>query len=109
MNQWIVAGIGGETDTWDRDREFSTKGGLTREQLAGRIRKTMDRTSEVMQPVSPQRLTETINSQTGPVSVLEAIYHVVGHFQLHVGQIVFITESRIGEDLGLTRLSLRAK
>jgi hypothetical protein len=50
--------------------------------------------------------TDEINPQTGPVSVLEAIYQVVGHFQQHTGQIIFATKMLAGEDLGIYRKRL---
>ena len=55
--------------------------------------------------VTADRLLDEINPQTGPVSVLEAIYQVVGHFQQHTGQIVFATKILAGEDLGLENSS----
>jgi uncharacterized damage-inducible protein DinB len=33
------------------------------------------------------------------VTVLEAIYHVVEHFSMHTGQIIFATKLLTGEDL----------
>jgi hypothetical protein len=37
------------------------------------------------------------------VSGLAAVYQVVEHFGLHYGQIVYITKSLRGEDLGFYR------
>jgi len=54
-------------------------------------------------------LLDEINPQTGTVSVLEAIYQVVGHFQQHTGQIVFATKILAGEDLGLYRPTAASK
>ena len=34
------------------------------------------------------------------VSVLEAVYHVVEHFAMHTGQIIFATKMLTGADLG---------
>ena len=43
------------------------------------------------------------------VTVLEAIYHVVEHFSMHTGQILFATKLLTGQDLGYYRhLSARA-
>src|SRR4051794_17998311 len=87
--QWIEAGIGGEKDIRDRDREFSTRGGLTAVDLLSHLKQTVDRAVAVIEGVTPARLLDEINPQTGPVSVLEAIYQVVGHFQQHTGQVIF--------------------
>jgi uncharacterized damage-inducible protein DinB len=101
--QWIEAGIGGEKDIRDRDREFSTRGGLTAVDLLSHLKQTVDRAVGVIEGVTPARLLDEINPQTGPVSVLEAIYQVVGHFQQHTGQVIFATKLLSGEDLGLYR------
>lgn len=102
--QWIIAGVGGEKDIRDRDKEFAARGGLTRDELLSRLTQTVDQCLEVIATVTPERLTETIVPQTGPVSVLEAIYQVVGHFQQHTGQIIFATKLETGQNLGLTKL-----
>jgi len=54
----------------------------------------------VIVAVTPQRLAERVVIQKYEVSVLEAIYHVVEHFSLHTGQIVFATKLLTGSDLG---------
>jgi hypothetical protein len=38
----------------------------------------------------------------GEVSVLDAIYQVVGHVQQHVGQIILLTKQMAATDLDLT-------
>ena len=101
--QWIDAGVGGEKDIRDRDREFSTRGGISRADLIAHLKQTVDRAVAVIEGVTAERLLDEINPQTGPVSVLEAIYQVVGHFQQHTGQIIFATKILSGEDLGFYR------
>lgn len=101
--QWIISGVGGAKDVRDRDAEFAAKGDLTREQLLGRLKQTVDESLAVIEGVKPERLTETITPQGNTVPVLEAIYQVVAHFQQHTGQIIFATKILSGEDLGLVR------
>jgi len=52
--------------------------------------------------VPPERLVERINPQWGEVSVMEAIYQVVGHVQQHVGQIILVTKQMTAADVDLT-------
>jgi uncharacterized damage-inducible protein DinB len=54
----------------------------------------------VIGAVTPERLAERVVIQKYEVSVLEAIYHVVEHFSLHTGQIIFATKLLTGSDLG---------
>jgi uncharacterized damage-inducible protein DinB len=101
--QWIEAGVGGKKDIRDREREFSTRGGWTAADLLSHLKQTVDRSVAVIEGVTAERLLDEVDPQTGPVSVLEAIYQVVGHFQQHTGQIIFATKLLTGEDLGLYR------
>ncbi len=103
VRQWICAGIGGEPDNRDRDSEFSTTGGLSIAELSARLKQTVADAIKIIEGLSAQRLVLVINPQDGPVSVLEAVYHVVGHFQQHTGQIIFATKILGGQDLGLYR------
>jgi hypothetical protein len=47
-------------------------------------------------------MVEQITPQGRDVSVLEAIYQVVGHVQQHVGQIILVTKQMLECDLDLT-------
>lgn len=103
MRQWIVSGVGGEPDFRDRDSEFAASGGISAADLMARLNSTVEQTIDVIEAVTPERLLAEINPQDGAVSVLGAIYHVVAHFQLHAGQIIFATKIYAGESLGLYR------
>jgi hypothetical protein len=103
MRQWIVAGVGGEKDIRDRDSEFSATGGFPGGELVARMKATVGEALAVLNNVTAKRLTDQITPQNYEVSVLEAIYQVVGHFQLHTGQIIFATKIYSGEDLGFFR------
>jgi len=101
--QWIDAGVGGQKDIRERDREFSTRSGFSGDDLTTHLKQTVDRAVVVIEGVTPERLLDEIHPQTGPVSVLDTIYQVVGHFQQHTGQIIFATKILAGEDLRLYR------
>lgn len=103
VRQWIGKGVGGHQNIRDRDSEFSAGGGLSAAELVSRLNQTVEQACAILKDVTPERLAEEIDPQDGPVSVLGAIYHVVGHFQLHAGQIIFATKIYAGEDLGLYR------
>src|ERR1700720_1568964 len=100
VRQWIVSGVGGQTDIRDRDAEFSAKGGASVADLAQRLRATVDEAVAVLKAVPEQRMRERIVVQKYEVTVLEAIYHVVEHFSMHTGQIIFATKMLTGSDLG---------
>jgi hypothetical protein len=102
MRQWIMHGVGGAADVRARDQEFSAMEGDTPEQLLALFESTVAEAKTIIANVPLERLTERIYPQWEWVSVLEAIYQVVGHVQQHVGQIILLTKQICCQDLDLT-------
>lgn len=100
LRQWIVAGIGGVPDTRWRDGEFAARGGASIPDLNARLRSTVEEAAAVLRKLPSERLTERVTIQNYDVPVLEAIYHVIEHFSMHTGQILFATKMLTGKDLG---------
>jgi uncharacterized damage-inducible protein DinB len=100
VRQWIVSGVGGAPDTRDRDGEFSARGGSSIPELKERLRGIVGEAAAAIGAVTPERLAERVVIQKYELSVLEAIYHVVEHFSLHTGQIIFATKMLTGSDMG---------
>ena len=100
VRQWIVAGVGGAPDTRERDGEFSAHGGSSIPELTERLRGIVGEAAAVIGAVTRERLAERVVIQKYDVSILEAIYHVVEHFSLHTGQIIFATKMMTGSDMG---------
>ena len=101
VRQWIVAGVGGQADIRERDREFSARGGLRIPELMERLRGTVEDAAAVIGALPRERLAERLRIQNNDVSVMEAICHVVEHFSMHTGQILFVTKMLTGTDLGV--------
>ncbi len=80
--------------------EFSARGGNSIPELKERLRGIVKEAAAVIGAVTPERLAERVVIQKYEVSVLEAIYHVVEHFSLHTGQIIFATKMLTGADMG---------
>lgn len=100
--QWVMHGVGGLADVRVRDAEFSADGGLSTAQLADLFASTMAEAREIIAALPAERLVEITHPQGRTVSVLEAIYQVVGHVQQHVGQIILLTKQMTAADLDLT-------
>jgi hypothetical protein len=100
--QWIMHGVGGAPDVRMRPAEFSADGGMTGAELIALFETTISEAKDVIAVVPVERLVERITPQGRDVSVLEAIYQVVGHVQQHVGQIILVTKQMIEQDLDLT-------
>jgi uncharacterized damage-inducible protein DinB len=103
VRQWIVSGVGGRPDTRDRDAEFAARGGVSVTELERRLQETVEEAASVLEGVTEERMAQRISVQKYDVSVLEAIYHVVEHFSMHTGQIIFATKMLTGDDLGFYR------
>ena len=102
MRQWIMHGVGGAADVRVRDKEFDTDGGLTGKEVLEIFESTVAEARSVIDSLPTQRLVERTTPQGRDVSVLDAIYQVVGHVQQHVGQIILLTKQMTGKDLDLT-------
>lgn len=103
VRQWIMASIGGQPDVRERDREFAARGTASRQALRERLQATVEEALAVIASVNAEVLAERRVIQGYDVSVLEAIYHVVEHFSMHTGQIIFVTKMLTGEDLAFYR------
>ncbi|WP_051978477.1 DinB family protein [Edaphobacter aggregans] len=102
MRQWIMHGCAGASDVRVRDKEFAAGGGLTAGELTEHLEATVSEAREVIDSLPSARLVERTTPQGREVSVLEAIYQVVGHVQQHTGQIILLTKQMTGKDLDLT-------
>jgi Protein of unknown function (DUF1572) len=100
--QWVMHGVGGAVDVRVRDVEFSADRGISGAELIALFQSTMAEAKSVIAAVSAERMVERITPQGRDVSVLEAIYQVVGHVQQHVGQIILLTKQMTATDLDLT-------
>jgi hypothetical protein len=94
--------VRGDADVRERDLEFETAGGMSGMELLGRLEGVVGEVRGVVASLPHARLLERIDPQHGEVSVLEAIYHVVEHYRLHVGQIILLTKQMVGDDLNLS-------
>ena len=98
VRQWILCGVGGAEDHRDRDSEFDARSG---ENVLERLRPVVEEAVALIASLPHERLGErkTIQKHWN-VTVLEAIYHVVEHFSMHTGQIIFATKLLTGSDPG---------
>jgi uncharacterized damage-inducible protein DinB len=97
VRQWILCGVGGAEDRRDRDSEFAARSG---ESAVETLRPVVQEAVALIAALPGERLSEKkIIQKHYDVTVLEAIYHVVEHFSMHTGQIIFATKLLTGEDL----------
>ncbi len=99
IRQWIVTGLGGAPDHRDRASEFSRTEPLPLDTLLATLTEAVLDADTVLARVDPASLAEYRPIQGREVTGLQAIYHVVEHFGMHTGQILYIAKFRTGKDL----------
>jgi len=92
VRQWIVSGVGGAANTRDRAAEFSARTGPGAEELLANLERVLDEADAVLARLSEADLASMRTIQAREFTVLEAVYHVVEHFSLHLGQIVYVAK-----------------
>jgi uncharacterized damage-inducible protein DinB len=106
IRQWFLHGIGGQPDVRQRDEEFALSPSLPCAEIRRRFAATLEESRQVIASLPPARLLEKIDPQpsakVGPMTILEAIFRIVSHLQLHQGQIVLLTKQFIASDLDLS-------
>jgi hypothetical protein len=95
--------VGGAADSRKRDSEFAAREGLTGPELSSILKQTVDEALPIIAGLTQDQLTATVVVQGYNKSVLEVVYHVVEHFSLHAGQIMYITKMLRKVDLGFYR------
>jgi uncharacterized damage-inducible protein DinB len=99
VRQWIVCGLGDATDSRDRDSEFAQREEIPRAELLDRLKRTVDEAVATLARLDPDKLLDKHRIQGLEVSALEAVLHVVEHFSMHAGQIVYIAKELTAHDL----------
>ena len=99
VRQWIVVGLGGATDTRDRDAEFAQRDMVPRPELQDRLRRTLREADQTLAGFETGRLLDQFTIQGTEVIALTAILHVVEHFSMHTGQIILISKMFADVDL----------
>ncbi|MDP9049597.1 MAG: DUF1572 domain-containing protein [Acidobacteriota bacterium] len=106
IRQWVLHGIDGQPDVRERDEEFTLAKTLDAAEARRQFDGTVDEAVEVIAGLAPGRLAEVIDPQpTGGYrdpTILEAIFKVVGHLEMHTGQIILLTKQMVGKDLDLS-------
>lgn len=106
IRQWILHGIDGQPNVRQRDEEFSLHPTTPIPEIRARFAATLDEARAVIAALPESRLLDLTDPQPGggwgSPTVLEAIYRVVSHLELHAGQIVLLTKQLTRADLDLS-------
>jgi uncharacterized damage-inducible protein DinB len=103
VRQWIVSGVGGAPGARDRQAEFDERGPMPRAELLRRFEAAVTEADAVLRDLDPAVLSHSRRIQGRDTSVFKAVYHVVEHFGMHAGQILYVAKLRTGRDLAFYR------
>jgi uncharacterized damage-inducible protein DinB len=103
VRQWIIVGLGGARDQRDRDAEFAQREVIPGDELMHRLRETLHEVDATLATFDANRLLDRFTIQKSDVSALGAIFHVVEHFSMHTGQIIYVTKLLLGSDMNFYR------
>lgn len=103
VSQWILGGIDRQPVERHRQQEFDERRQTPGRELLAGLRAVLDAADGVLAAQDGESLLAKRQIQGYDVTVLEAIYHVVEHFGMHTGQIIWMTKARTGQDLKLWR------
>lgn len=97
--QWIVCGLGGDSDQRQRQTEFDERSVIPRADLVATLRATIADVDRVLAEFDPSKLLNSYPIQGTEATALAAIFHVTEHFSMHTGQIILFTKMLTNSDL----------
>jgi uncharacterized damage-inducible protein DinB len=92
VTEWILGGIGGRSIARYRAGEFAQTDGTDGSKLLDSLEAVMREADAILAGLTDEDLGRSIVIQDRDTTVLAAVYHVVEHFSMHTGQIIFLTK-----------------
>jgi Protein of unknown function (DUF1572) len=97
LNQWVLDGLGGQNYKRNRPMEFREGAHLSKDEILGRFSQLGEKVQEVISHTRPETLLEQRRIQGFDQSILAALIAAVTHFELHAGQIAYISKLILNE------------
>lgn len=99
ITQYILSSLGEIEDKRERDKEFSTTGGLNKKELFDKLQSTLTQAAGTIRNINPEDMMRKRSVQGVELSAIGIIIHVAEHYSYHTGQIIFWTKLLKGKDL----------
>jgi len=100
VREWLVASFNQLEDNRNRPAEFNQRESISASALLDQLGATIQQASKVLARLTSDDLLARYEIQGYKVSGLEVVYHVVEHFAMHYGQVLYIVKTLHGADLG---------
>lgn len=92
VTEWILSGVGGQQYSRVRAAEFTQAEGADAKTLLDKLDSVLREADAVLAGLTEADLDRSLTIQNRETTVLAAIYHVVEHFSMHTGQIIFLAK-----------------
>lgn len=99
IRQYIISGLGQQPDTRERDGEFATTEGFTKNELLQMLTYTVAEAASIIESADEENLLAERKVQGYSLTGIGIIVHVVEHYSYHTGQIAFWSKLLKDEDL----------
>lgn len=100
IRQYAISSLDHQADTRERDKEFSARGGYTKEELKNKLASTVMEAIKIIRASDKKNLRDVRSVQGYSLSGMGIIIHVTEHYSYHTGQIVLLTKLFKNKDLG---------
>ncbi|MCX2719553.1 DinB family protein [Lentiprolixibacter aurantiacus] len=100
ITQYAISALGRKEDIRERDLEFSTRGGYSKQQLTNKFSKVLKEAREVILSRTREEWLSEYKVQGFVLSGIGIAVHVVEHYAYHTGQLAFWTKQLKEVDLG---------
>ncbi|MCF6222091.1 MAG: DUF1572 domain-containing protein [Flavobacteriaceae bacterium] len=100
ITQYTISSLLGGNDQRERDKEFSTASGYTKEEIFAKLTEVIDKAKTIIGNMTEENLLKIRKVQGFTYSGLGIILHVVEHYSYHTGQIAFFTKLMKSKRLG---------
>jgi len=100
ITQYVISSLGETEDKRERDLEFSTESGFSKDELLQKLTDTVDDAKRVIFDSSIERLLKIRSVQGFSFSGIGVVLHAVEHYSYHTGQIAFWVKQLKNKDLG---------
>ncbi len=97
LHQWILDGLGGQKYERNRPSEFEEGLGMPKDKILKQFSLLGEKVQEVVSHTRPEALLEQRRIQGFDQTVLSALIAAVTHFELHAGQIAYISKLILNE------------
>lgn len=98
--QWILSGLGGESDNRKRDEEFQVHLNIRKSDFIFLLENLKIQLKNCLEELSEESFIKRCNIQGFNVSGFSVVVHVIEHFSYHTGQITTLTKIHTNKDTG---------